>query len=102
MAEAEVAGSEGFAGRMVTMANEAMLALMVSIGHHTGLFATSWGSARGSRPKPRARRHLGLEEAYRALRNLSRQRRAPAHDGRSYAPLMISASAGSPFSPTTR
>ena len=38
MAEAEVAGSGGFAERMVTMANEAMLALMVSIGHRTGLF----------------------------------------------------------------
>jgi SAM-dependent methyltransferase len=44
MAEAEVAGSEGFAGRMVTMANEAMLALMVSIGHRTGLFDVMAGS----------------------------------------------------------
>ena len=38
MAEAEVAGSAEFAERMIHMLNEAMLALMVSVGHRTGLF----------------------------------------------------------------
>jgi hypothetical protein len=38
MAEAEAAGSDEFAERMMHMMNEAMLALMVSVGHRTGLF----------------------------------------------------------------
>jgi SAM-dependent methyltransferase len=38
MADAVVAGSAEFAERMVHMVNEAMLALMVSVGHRTGLF----------------------------------------------------------------
>src|SRR5215831_19367516 len=38
MAEAEVPGSAEFAERMLHMMNEAMLALMVSVGHRTGLF----------------------------------------------------------------
>jgi SAM-dependent methyltransferase len=38
MAEAEAPGSAGFAERMIHMMNEAMLALMVSVGHRTGLF----------------------------------------------------------------
>ena len=38
MAEAEVAGSAGFAERMIHMMNEGALALMVSVGHRTGLF----------------------------------------------------------------
>ena len=32
------AGSEGFAGRLIGMLNDAVLALMTSIGHRTGLF----------------------------------------------------------------
>ena len=38
MAEAEAPDSAGFAERMIHMMNEAMLALMVSVGHRTGLF----------------------------------------------------------------
>jgi hypothetical protein len=38
MAEAEAPGSAEFAERMIHMMNEAMLALMVSVGHRTGLF----------------------------------------------------------------
>ena len=38
MAEAEAAGSADFAERMIHMINEASLALMVSVGHRTGLF----------------------------------------------------------------
>ena len=38
MAEAEAAGSAGFAERMIHMMNEGALALMVSVGHRTGLF----------------------------------------------------------------
>jgi SAM-dependent methyltransferase len=38
MIEAEATGSEDFAERMGHMMNEAMLALMVSVGHRTGLF----------------------------------------------------------------
>ena len=38
MTEAEAAGPAGFAGRMMHMMNEAALALMVSVGHRTGLF----------------------------------------------------------------
>src|SRR5215469_3345714 len=38
MAEAEAAGSAEFAERMMHMLNEAALALMVSVGHRTGLF----------------------------------------------------------------
>jgi len=40
MAEAEDTGSAEFAERMIQMMNEAMLALMVSVGHRTGLFDT--------------------------------------------------------------
>jgi len=38
MADARAAGSAEFAERMLHMVNEAMLALMVSVGHRTGLF----------------------------------------------------------------
>jgi hypothetical protein len=38
MAEAETVASGGFPGRMIRMLNEGMLALMVSVGHRTGLF----------------------------------------------------------------
>jgi len=38
MAEAEAAGSADFAGRIMHMLNEAAVALMVSVGHRTGLF----------------------------------------------------------------
>ena len=38
MTQAEAAGSAGFSGRMIHMLNEAALALMVSVGHRTGLF----------------------------------------------------------------
>ena len=38
MAETEAAGSAEFAERMIRMLNEAALALMVSVGHRTGLF----------------------------------------------------------------
>jgi SAM-dependent methyltransferase len=38
MADREAAGTTEFADRMLHMVNEAMLALMVSIGHRTGLF----------------------------------------------------------------
>ena len=38
MADAPAAGSAEFAKRMTHMLNEAMLALMVSVGHRTGLF----------------------------------------------------------------
>jgi ubiquinone/menaquinone biosynthesis C-methylase UbiE len=38
MAEAEAAGTADFAERMMHMLNEAALALMVSVGHRTGLF----------------------------------------------------------------
>src|SRR5213595_2851521 len=38
MTEAEAAGSADFAERMLHMINEAALALMVSVGHRTGLF----------------------------------------------------------------
>jgi SAM-dependent methyltransferase len=62
MAEAEAQDSAGFAERMIHMMNEAMLALMVSVGHRTGLFdvmaampaATSTGIAA----------EAGLDERY--------------------------------------
>src|SRR5215469_1669248 len=38
MAETEAASSADFANRMMRMLNEAALALMVSVGHRTGLF----------------------------------------------------------------
>ncbi len=38
MADAGAADGAAFAGRMIHMMNEAMLALMVSVGHRTGLF----------------------------------------------------------------
>src|SRR5262245_48265745 len=38
MADTGAAGSTAFAERMLHMLNEGMLALMVSIGHRTGLF----------------------------------------------------------------
>ena len=38
MAEAEAAGPADFAERMLHVLNEAALALMVSVGHRTGLF----------------------------------------------------------------
>jgi ubiquinone/menaquinone biosynthesis C-methylase UbiE len=38
MADAHAADSAAFAERMIHMTNEAMLALMVSVGHRTGLF----------------------------------------------------------------
>jgi ubiquinone/menaquinone biosynthesis C-methylase UbiE len=38
MADARTTGSAEFADRMLHMVNEAMLALMVSVGHRTGLF----------------------------------------------------------------
>ena len=38
MSEAQAAGPADFAGRMLHMMNEAALALMVSVGHRTGLF----------------------------------------------------------------
>ena len=38
MTDTRVEGSAEFAERMVHMVNEAMLALMVSVGHRTGLF----------------------------------------------------------------
>jgi SAM-dependent methyltransferase len=38
MADAHAAGSAQFAERMLHMVNEAMLTLMVSVGHRTGLF----------------------------------------------------------------
>ena len=38
MAEAEAPDSAGFAEQMIHMMNEAMLALMVSVGHRTRLF----------------------------------------------------------------
>ena len=38
MAQAEAADPAEFARRMVHMLNEAALALMVSVGHRTGLF----------------------------------------------------------------
>jgi hypothetical protein len=38
MAEAEALDSAEFAERMIHMMNEAMLVLMVSVGHRTGLF----------------------------------------------------------------
>jgi len=56
MAEAEVAGSGEFAERMVTMANEAMLALMVSIGHRTGLFDVMAGLPAATSQGGRGRR----------------------------------------------
>ena len=38
MSEEQGGGSAEFAGRMLRMKNEAALALMVSVGHRTGLF----------------------------------------------------------------
>ena len=38
MSEAQAGGPAEFAGRMLAMMNEAALALMVSVGHRTGLF----------------------------------------------------------------
>src|SRR6516165_5300944 len=38
MAEAEAVGPGGLPGRVIGMLNEGMLALMVSVGHRTGLF----------------------------------------------------------------
>jgi SAM-dependent methyltransferase len=38
MSDAQAAGPTEFAGRMLRMQNEAALALMVSVGHRTGLF----------------------------------------------------------------
>ena len=40
MAEVEAPDSAGFAERMIHMMNDSMLALMVSVGHRTGLFDT--------------------------------------------------------------
>jgi hypothetical protein len=37
MSEAQAGGPAEFAGRMLRMQNEAALALMVSVGHRTGL-----------------------------------------------------------------
>ena len=38
MTETEAAGSADFADRMIQVMNDAALALMVSVGHRTGLF----------------------------------------------------------------
>ena len=51
MAEAEAGGSVDFAERMLHTMNEAALALMVSVGHRTGLF-----DVMAARPRQRARR----------------------------------------------
>jgi hypothetical protein len=40
MQELDVARAEAFAGRMLGVVNDGMLALMVSVGHRTGLFDT--------------------------------------------------------------
>ena len=62
MAEAEDAGSAGFAERMNQMMNEAMLALMVSVGHRTGLFDTMAAMPAATSPDIAAR--AGLNERY--------------------------------------
>ena len=46
MTLATEAQAEAFAGRMVGIVNDAMLGLMMSIGHRTGLFDTMAGCRR--------------------------------------------------------
>jgi len=62
MAEAEDTGSAEFAERMNQMMNEAMLALMVSVGHRTGLFDTMAAMPAATSPEIAAR--AGLNERY--------------------------------------
>src|SRR5215475_6088607 len=62
MAEAEDTGSAEFAERMNQMMNEAMLALMVSVGHRTGLFDTMAAMPAATGPEIAAR--AGLNERY--------------------------------------
>src|SRR5215475_2627466 len=62
MAEAEGTGSAEFAERINQMMNEAMLALMVSVGHRTGLFDTMAAMPAATSPEIAAR--AGLNERY--------------------------------------
>jgi SAM-dependent methyltransferase len=62
MAEAQDTGSAEFAERMNQMMNEAMLALMVSVGHRTGLFDTMAAMPAATSPEIAAR--AGLNERY--------------------------------------
>src|SRR5262249_19449310 len=62
MAEAEAAGSEGFAERMLHMMNEGALALMVSVGHRTGLFGVM--AAMPAATSPQIASGAGLDERY--------------------------------------
>jgi SAM-dependent methyltransferase len=62
MAEAEDTGSAEFAERVNQMMNEAMLALMVSVGHRTGLFDTMAAMPAATSPEIAAR--AGLNERY--------------------------------------
>ena len=62
MGELDIAKAEAFAGRMTNMLNDALLGLMTSIGHQTGLF----DSLGGQPPATSAEiaRNAGLEERY--------------------------------------
>jgi SAM-dependent methyltransferase len=62
MAEAEDTGSVEFAERMTQMMNEAMLALMVSVGHRTGLFDVMAAMPAATSAEISAR--AGLNERY--------------------------------------
>ena len=62
MAEAEAAGPADFAERMLHMLNEAALALMVSVGHRTGLFDTMAAMPPATSAEIAAR--AGLNERY--------------------------------------
>jgi SAM-dependent methyltransferase len=62
MIEAEATGSEDFAERMGHMMNEAMLALMVSVGHRTGLFDVMAAMPAATSAEIAAR--AGLNERY--------------------------------------
>jgi hypothetical protein len=59
---AEAAGSADFAERMTHMMNEAMLALMVSVGHRTGLFEVM--AAMPAATSAEIASEAGLDERY--------------------------------------
>lgn len=61
-AELDQAKAEAFGGRMVTLLNDAMLCLMVSVGHRTGLF-DSMATNPAATSEEIARR-AGLDERY--------------------------------------
>ena len=62
MTDIDTARTEEFAGRMLDVVNDGMLALMVSVGHRTGLFDTMAGI--GSADADGVARAAGLQERY--------------------------------------